>query len=267
MTAQQEKYKVLLIGDACWDVYIFVNELRENPECSAPLLTEVGRLISGGMGMNTARCLKALGLAITEVFPREVSDKVRLIDNDSGTQYFRMDKDVNPDISVALEGYNLEDYDCIVISDYNKGFISTHTIKYIQDNYDGSIFLDTKKPNLEDFNKCFIKINTDESNKANMIPNGTVVTRGVYGAYLKNSFFDNQIFPSLAVECLDVCGAGDAFLAGYVHGYLKTGNINKAIVHGIVNSGLSVARRGTYAPNLQELEQGLEQYAKQCGES
>lgn len=267
MTVQQRKYKVLLIGDACWDVYIFVEEIRKNPEYEAPLLTEIGRLINGGMGMHTARCLKALGLEVTEVFPRELSDKVRIIDNDSGRQYFRLDKDVNPGISVALESYDLDNYDCIVISDYDKGFISTHTIRYLQDNFNKPIFLDTKKRNLGDFNKCFIKINTDEANKAISIPNGTVITQGVYGAYVKDSFSDTIRLPSLNVDCLDVCGAGDAFLAGYVYGFMKTKAMVKSITYGIVNSGLSVAKRGTYAPNLQELELGLEQYAQQCGEN
>jgi sugar/nucleoside kinase (ribokinase family) len=64
---------------------------------------------------------------------------------------------------------------------------------------------------------------------------------------------------------VDVCGAGDAFLAGIVYGFL-TDEVNM-IEHGIVNAGISVQHMGTYAPNLEELKQGLNEYYQQCRDS
>lgn len=263
MTAQQGKFKVLLIGDACIDYYVFVHTQRQNPENDSPLYTEVNRLAAGGMGRNVHKCLTSLEVETDVKFPMSQSEKVRLIDIDSGHTYCRIDKDqiVNPvDLSDII---NLEGYNAIVISDYNKGFVSTDTIRYIRSHYKGPVFLDTKKRNLGDFSECYIKVNEKEAELSDSLPCGTVVTKGNKGAQLVDYFY-SDCYPALEIQAVDTCGAGDAFLAGYVYGYLKTGNVIKGIEYGIVNSGISVSRVATYAPKLEELEEGLEKYAKQC---
>lgn len=262
MTVPQEKFKVLLIGDACWDYYIFVEQIRDNPENEAPLLTEINRLMSGGMGKNVLKCLSNLKIEVVSLFSQALSEKVRVIDNETGYNYFRLDKDVDPsylDLNKILHNIH---YDAVVISDYNKGFIDTHTIKFIQNNFHCPIFLDTKKKNLQDFDKCIIKINSYEASIADMVPKNTIITEGKLGAYTE----DFRV-PGMRVDCVDVCGAGDAFLAGLVYGYLLNKDINKGIMYGVVNSGISVTKYGTYAPSLIDLQSGLKEYVKYCGEN
>lgn len=262
MTVQQRKFKVLLVGDACWDIYVYVDNTRKNPESDVPLLKEKLRQASGGMALNVLKCLENLNIDVTYVVPTTASKKTRFIDSITKQQYFRLDNDIKPDYHIPL--YDLNNYDAIVISDYNKGFISDETIKYYNKVFNGSVFLDTKKNNLQDFKGCFIKINNEEAANASNIPASTVITEGRLGAILLD-YRDNNKYPALrGIKCVDVCGAGDAFLAGYVLGYLKHGNIQEAVPYGIVNSGISVTKYGTYAPTLQELEEGLIQYAKQC---
>ena len=268
MTAQLQKYNILLIGDTCWDDYVFVESTRKNPENDSPLLTQINSLRYSGMVHNVHRCLVNLMLNVTTVFPldSQMSVKTRYIDIDSGEHICRVDKDIITTPINNISEFSFNQYDCIVISDYNKGYITTDTIKDIRKRFDGSIFLDTKKTNLTDFRGCFIKINSAEAKVADSLPAGTVVTQGNLGATLMDHMY-NDTWPALDVECLDVCGAGDAFLAGYVYGWLETKDIVKAIRYGIVNSGISVTKSGTYAPLLEDFERGLEQYAKQYGES
>jgi bifunctional ADP-heptose synthase (sugar kinase/adenylyltransferase) len=265
MTVQQRKFKVLLIGDACLDYYVFVDATRQNPENDSPLYTEVDRLAAGGMGRHVYKCLTNLGIEVTAKFPEAQSEKVRIIDHKTGQHYCRFDKDqlVEP-LRVPLY-LDLEEFDAIVITDYNKGFVATETIQYIMDATTKPIFLDTKKRNLEDFTRCFIKINEKEGILADSIPGGTVVTMGNLGAMLVDNFLDYN-YPALKVNAVDTCGAGDAFLAGYVYGCLKTDDIDTAIELGIVNSGISVSKVATYAPSLAELLEGMDQYDQQYGE-
>jgi D-glycero-beta-D-manno-heptose-7-phosphate kinase len=262
MTVQREKSKILLIGDNCIDRYVFVEKTRHNPENDSPLLTEIHTLEYGGMAANVHRCLRNLLLDVTSILPGKQSIKTRYIDIVSGDSYFRVDHDI-PAEPIKIETIPLSQYDCIVVSDYNKGYITDDTLEYIQCYFSGPKFLDTKKTNLSNFHKFFIKINEAEAIAArNNVPNHAVVTLGAFGA-LAYSYDREDRIPALNVECVDVCGAGDAFLAGYVYGFLKTEKMNDAIVHGIVNSGISVTKRGTYAPTLEELEKGLTKYAEQ----
>jgi bifunctional ADP-heptose synthase (sugar kinase/adenylyltransferase) len=254
--------KILLIGDSCIDRYVFVEKTRHNPENDAPLLTELNSIDSTGMADNVYRCIKNLLLNVTAIVPDKKSIKTRYIDCMTGEQYFRTDKDfiVKP---IEIETIPLNEYNCIVVSDYNKGYITKDTLKYIQENFSGPKFLDTKKPDLSAFEDYYIKINETEAIIAKeSIPRYSVITMGAFGAIVDDGFREHR-YKALEVNCVDVCGAGDAFLAGYVYGFLKTETLNSAIIHGIVNSGISVTQPGTYAPLKEELEEGLIRYAKQ----
>jgi D-beta-D-heptose 7-phosphate kinase/D-beta-D-heptose 1-phosphate adenosyltransferase len=262
MTVQPKKFKVLLIGDTCHDVYIFVESFRKNPESEAPLLTEINRLVTGGMARNVYRGLTNLELEVVPLFSQALSEKVRVIDAITGCNYFRLDTE-NKSEALDLNKIPYKDkFDAVVISDYNKGFVEPFTIEFIQDKFTCPVFLDTKKPDLYTFNKCIIKINSEEARVAINIPRNAIITEGISGAYT-----EDFKLPAMRVDCLDVCGAGDAFLAGLVQGYLQNRDVNTAMIHGIVNSGLSVTRYGTYSPTLKELKDGMKEYVKYCGEN
>jgi D-beta-D-heptose 7-phosphate kinase/D-beta-D-heptose 1-phosphate adenosyltransferase len=255
--------KILLIGDSCWDEYVFVENTRKNPENDSPLLSEIGHNKVGGMAHNVHRCIRNLGLNVTTIVPQydQLSTKTRFIDNKSGHCYFRVDKDIRAE-AIKIKEQNISLYDCIVVSDYDKGFITHETLEFIEATFTGPKFLDSKKTNLSGLSKFFIKINEHEAIAAGNIPDNTVVTFGASGAYLKQWHSDVH-FPALKVDCVDVCGAGDAFLAGYVYGILNNSGLHTSIISGVVNSGISVTRKGTYAPTLDELNVGLTHYAEQ----
>ena len=151
---------------------------------------------------------------------------------------FRSREDVNDSVDkIILESIDLDKYDCIIFSDYCKGFLSIDDIKYITLNKKSNCitFIDTKKifSNFID-HIDFIKINTDEfKNNTTYLktctkPYNLIVTEGDRGAtlYTHNS---QEYFSTTKVVLRDVCGAGDTFLAALAIQYLKTFNIHQSI--------------------------------------
>jgi D-beta-D-heptose 7-phosphate kinase/D-beta-D-heptose 1-phosphate adenosyltransferase len=259
MTVPQKLYNVLLIGDTCWDVYNYCSNTRLNPESSAPLVQVENVSEGAGMSANVRSCLKNLGLRVKHITSPEPqwSIKLRYIDTKTHQQLLRVDTEQKPDPAELENSFAPHLYDAVVISDYNKGFVTHETIDYVCKYFDGPIFLDTKKKKLAEYSRCFIKINEAEANAAESVPVNTIVTLGAQGVR-----WYNEHWPAFRTQLVDVCGAGDAFLAGMVYGYLTAQS--EMIEHGIVNAGISVSHLGTYAPNLKELKQGLNDYYQQC---
>ena len=128
-----------------------------------------------------------------------------------------------------LSDINFNNYYCLVISDYNKSFLSENDIKFIAKSHK-LIFIDTKKK-IGDWCKdiTFIKINHNEFLKAGKlkknIKDKLIITVGSEGCIHKNVTYSVP-----KVEIRDTSGAGDSFLAGLVIKYLETKNIDEAIV-------------------------------------
>ena len=86
--------------------------------------------------------------------------------------------------------------------------------------------MDTKKPNLGDFPKIYIKINERELFESTSLPDQEmlIVTYGAKGAgHL------NMLHRAPKTEVVDVCGAGDVFLAALVAKHLETDDVDAAI--------------------------------------
>ena len=61
------------------------------------------------------------------------------------------------------------------------------------------------------------------------------------------------IYETSSVEVSDVCGAGDTFLAALVHQYLKSQDMDQAILFANLAASITVQHMGNYAPTLDEL--------------
>jgi bifunctional ADP-heptose synthase (sugar kinase/adenylyltransferase) len=214
---------VLVIGDGCIDEYRYGNIRRVNPESTAPLLTYDHCIEKLGMAYNVAANLKSFGVETSIKVPANLSRKIRYVDNRTQDHLLRIDHDV------IAEPYRVESnyaYDAIVISDYNKGFITNDVIIQLREVYNGPIYMDTKKTNLKDFSGIYIKINEREMLESVSLPdrNRLIVTYGSKGAkYL------DKLYPVPTIEVVDVCGAGDVFLAALVAKHLETANMETAI--------------------------------------
>ena len=72
-----------------------------------------------------------------------------------------------------------EKFDAMVISDYNKGFLSQEKIQELVDWFDGPVFIDSKKTVLP--TTCFIKINDREAQELEGEYPNLIVTKGSEG--------------------------------------------------------------------------------------
>tara|TARA_B100000287_G_scaffold5037_2_gene4931 strand:+ start:10026 stop:10802 length:777 start_codon:yes stop_codon:yes gene_type:complete len=254
MDIQQQEYcKVLLIGDSCLDVYHYGTCERISPEAPVPILKESHTEIRGGMSLNVYNNLLSFGFDVTHVSNYEKIEKHRFIDKVSKQQMMRLDVGESEGIERLELNYILnKECDIVVISDYNKGFLTSDVIKALCTIYsDKLIFVDTKKTNLSCFSDCIIKINKHEDNAITNygFNNQFIVTKGSEGASYKN-----KTYTTAEVDVYDVCGAGDVFLSALVFNYTKTLDIEDSIAFANKCASYSVTKSGTYVLTKEDID-------------
>jgi len=231
--------RILVIGDACIDEYRYGAIRRANPESSVPLLSFTHSEERLGMSHNVAANLVALGVNVEVRVPSTLSRKIRYVDIRTNHHLLRIDSDIT---SVPYIPETVYDVDVIVISDYNKGFITDETIHQIRSSFAGPIYMDTKKRNLGDFPGIYIKINDRELFESTSLPDKEmlIVTHGSNGT----SYLDTLHIPP-HTEVVDVCGAGDVFLAALVVKHMETSDMNIAIQFANEKAAKSCTYMGT----------------------
>ena len=231
--------RILVIGDVCIDEYRYGEIRRVNPESTAPLLNFQDREEKMGLAFNVAQNLMALGAEVILSVSEEISRKIRYIDRRTGEHLLRVDHDVQAKPYFVGSKYF---FDAIVISDYNKGFITDEVIWKFCQKFQGPIYMDTKKQNLADFPNVYIKINQRELYEATSIPDPEhlIVT---YGA--KGCGYQESLYPAKVIEVVDVCGAGDVFLAAMVYKHIQTGDMGIALPFANEKAAISCQSLGT----------------------
>lgn len=208
----------LVIGDACEDHYYRGGYTRKNPEASAPLMRLRTHTMSDGMAANVAANMRALGCDVVSAFPpKPWSKKSRFYGPDQLTQLLRMDEDVDAAPYCLRHRTYYEKFDLIVISDYNKGFVTEDTIYEVYRRAQCPVFVDTKKTDLAPLSGPFFKINSVEHMALTSEPDELIVTCGPGGCWYKG-----VNYPAEPVDVADVCGAGDTFLAAVSVTYGRT---------------------------------------------
>lgn len=227
----------LVIGEKCLDVFVYGEVRRLSPEAPVPIFTPLKKVENGGMAQNVYNNLFALLEKKNCLYGHFSSGpiiKTRYVDDKTNHYFLRIDQDdiANP---VDINKYLLKlisSVDCIIISDYNKGFLSLSDIYVICGNKKegATVFLDTKKkiPAATFDVVDFIKLNEKEyeQNKelADEYKSKVIITKGGDGAY-----YEDQHFPSEKKVTLDVSGAGDTFLAALAFYYMSSKIIKYAI--------------------------------------
>jgi bifunctional ADP-heptose synthase (sugar kinase/adenylyltransferase) len=238
-------YKILVVGDSCIDVYQYGTVDRLSPEAPVPVVKIVKQNTKLGMANNVKDNLVNLGCQVDLITTTTRSTKTRIIDIRSKQHIARID-DNTRSLAVNVTNFN---YDAIVISDYNYGCVDSALIVYIRQNYSGPIFVDTKKKDLAKFTGCFVKINKPEFEQAISLPKELIVTLGEEGARYKD-----VVYKAKSVEVVDICGAGDTFLAALCFKYLNSnGDLIAAIKFANSAASITVQHSGVYAPRLEEI--------------
>jgi len=248
-TQQQTSYNVLLIGDSCTDIYNIGTVDRLSPEAPVPVVKIVETFSLPGMSANVHRNLVNLNIEADFVHNGTSITKTRFIDKRSGQHLLRVDDEDNVVQWSGKLPNSLDSYDAIVISDYDKGFL---TYEHIESLIESSIpvFIDTKKTDLERFQGAWVKVNELEYSRLKSECSGLIVTLGDRGAKVPHHDIE---CPTKAVEVMDVCGCGDTFLAALTAQYLFTKDIEKAIIFANIAAGITVQHRGNYAPSYDEI--------------
>ena len=250
---QQKQYKVLLIGDSCEDEYVYGKCDRLSPEAPVPVMKFSKTEVKSGMAGNVCLNLQSFDMHITFLTNTEKIVKTRMIDEKSNQQLLRVDIEsvVNP----LLLPVSTSDFDVVVISDYNKGYVTKNKIFDIVEECNVPIFIDSKKTILPKKQNCYIKINdTEYENLQEDYPSeNLIVTKGGEGC-----LYNCTLYPAEKVKVYDVAGAGDTFLAALVYGYLHFNEIEKAILMANKAAAIAVQNQGTYVLTENDVKQLLE---------
>lgn len=243
--------KVLVIGDYCTDIFKYGKCDRLSPEAPVPVFLYEYETKTDGMAGNVCSNIKSLKIDTTLLVSNKETIKERFVDIKSKQHLIRVDYEKQaPELSSGLT--RLEKYDAIVISDYNKGTITKNVFEKISKNYDGPMFIDSKKEDLTIFShqNSIIKINQQEFEKARMPSNTNIIVTLGSGGAMK----DGIIYPTKKVEVFDVSGAGDSFMAGLVTQYLLTKNFVDAINFANICASNVVKKIGTAIIDFEEVK-------------
>ena len=255
---------ILIVGDSCIDEFVYGSIFRMSPEAPVPVFQPVKKISNGGMSKNVYNNLIALGVSSSLITNTEKIVKRRYVDDGHNQMVLRVD--TNDECSQIDEGIRMNicnnhhvgnDFDVIIISDYNKGFLTESDIELLCKS-NNSVFVDTKK-DLGDwiFEADFIKINDQEykrnskfiSTNSDKLKDKLIVTRGKHGCE-----FNNKVFGAEEVVVRDVSGAGDTFLAALVVEYIRTNDILKAINFAQACATVAVQKHGVSVVAQEEIE-------------
>ena len=293
------------------DRYFIGNSKRISPEAPVPILLKENEKIVLGGAANVAYNLKRAGqdvgimtvvgkdrlggifkkilkendiddsLVIEDV-NRTTTVKNRFI-GQNNIQMFRYDEEdsfeVNDDIKNSMYSFlenNINKYDVVVISDYNKGLLkedNTSMMINICNKYNKKVLIDIKEPNYEKYKNAYlIKPNLDELSNITKMPvasdenikkaanvlkeksscNYVLVTRGKDGmALIGNNVYEN--YECLSREVYDVTGAGDTVISYLAVCIANELDLNSSIKIANYAAGVKVGKMGTYGVTIEDI--------------
>lgn len=236
--------KILVIGESCLDKFTYCRVNRLAPDLPVPVLEPVFSSETPGMAQNVVRNISSLGHTpdLVTNLDWQVHVKERFVDEKTNHTFVRVDQ--RRPVSSIPKAVDYKQYGLIVISDYDKGFLSEEQIFEICADHP-RVILDTKKP-ITSFaeHAMLIKINETEMARSGELPASlrakTIVTLGPLGAE-----FQGQVFPAeKAHEVYDTSGAGDAFLASLAVSILMGVSVMEAIRRANIDAGSVVGKKG-----------------------
>jgi D-beta-D-heptose 7-phosphate kinase/D-beta-D-heptose 1-phosphate adenosyltransferase len=248
--------KVLVIGERCDDIFIYGDTPRLSPEGPAPVFIPKKEVYNGGMGENVMTNLIALNIDVEFIYQHSSITKTRHIHEPSNTLLLRIDEEKNIDnIGNRLPKLDFWEYQMIVISDYNKGFLTEEDIAYIGFKHP-NVICDTKKQ-LGEWCKDlrFIKLNRSEyqNNIEFISKNDWILEKLIITLDKDGCMYDGVTYPTEQVEIMDISGAGDTFVAGFVKEFLDTEDISKSIQFANRCSAQVVQKRGVTTIDYENL--------------
>lgn len=238
--------KVLVIGDSCTDVFIYGYTRRLCPEGPVPILEPSRTVTNQGMAGNVVANLQSLRVDKVQLITnKEQITKTRYVEEKSNALLLRIDSNDKVSNTFDVKRIPFSDYDAIIVSDYDKGFLTYDDVELISKSHPLT-FIDTKKPITKQMmGYTFIKINEVEwegckGEDYNDWKDKLIVTMSERGA-----MYDGKTYPvNRDIEVRDLSGAGDTFMASLVVKYIETKNIEESIIFANDNATIVVQKKG-----------------------
>ena len=302
-----DKKKIIVLGDIMIDINYESEVTRQAPEANIPIYNVLGHNYILGGAANVAQNLKYLDTNVELISfigndnyasiiknileTKKIQYKLFIDENRCTTQkntiflnnklQVRYDIEDTSDTSKNIENevidyfINKKNIDAIIISDYDKGFVTQHLcqtiIKYANEN-NIPTFVDPKIKNYMKYKGCFLfKPNQNEAEVISGEKNidkilgfirdkieciNILMTRGKEGMILNNSH--NKIEHDSIINLVDVTGAGDIVLSTLVYCYLKYGDLLKACKIANYIGGKSVSVIGNYNISKNDITEYFE---------
>lgn len=276
------RFRVLVVGDAMIDRYVFVNSNRMAPEAPIPVWVKQGVDDRPGGAANVCENLRAIAQGEVDIMLAGILNpamiKVRYVDADQRIVY-RVDsfEKFDPNATTQYEQafcdylFPAELPDAIIISDYDKGTISEKVVQRIRESGVKPVIVDSKRKDLRIFEGFqVLKINLAEYGVqcasqdytcVERLFDNVVVTKGKDGAELRmcekvksndrRYLVHTEQFPVEKVEkVVDVTGCGDTHTAALTFSLLKNGgDIRLALKFANACARSVVQKFGTSVPD------------------
>lgn len=238
--------RVVVYGDACVDVFVYGNCPRLCPEAPVPVFIPLEKVTNDGMALNVAANLKAVGVSCTSITnEKSLITKTRFVETVNNQMIVRVDQE----LQVPPFSGKVSKADVVVVADYDKGFLTTAMMEKIAASAPLS-FLDTKKPLgswCEGYS--FIKINKQEHQKTLRTITPSLMNKLIVTLSGDGCMFQGVTYaPEKKIQVVNVCGAGDTFMAGFVANYLTTKNTTHALTFALDCASTVVQQRGVVTP-------------------
>ena len=245
--------KFLVIGDSCTDIFNYGECDRICPEAPVPVFNPVEETSNGGMAKNVQANVLALGAECDIITNRNHITKSRYVDLKTNQMLLRVDENDQTVERFKKEESNLPLYDAVIISDYNKGFLTNLDISWICSHHDYT-FVHSKKNfilplghnmrffiiNQQEYEKSKDHYKKDNEELDNIWMDKLIVTQGEEGCR-----YQKELHPAFKVrEVQDLSGAGDTFLAAFAVNVMTSKSASRALDFANKCASRVVTKRG-----------------------
>ena len=246
--------KVLVIGETCVDQFVYCEAKRLSPEAPVPVLNPLYTVNNPGMAGNTFENVKALApdATMASITQKDTITKTRYVEEKSNHMFFRVDEGEDFDCQFKWSAFadsTIAQADIVIVSDYNKGYLSNADLKEIACKSKLSI-LDSKRKLTNDIIEGFTFVKLNESERLNnpqLTTDNIITTLGKKGAEYKNVLFESPD----PQDTIDVSGAGDTFTAAFIVKYYQLKDERTAIKFANRKAAEVVAKRGVVTPETE----------------
>ena len=307
--------QILILGDLFLDIFEETKSFKISPERPVPVIKPIRtNEFLGGAG-NVANNIKSIGgepflisklssdnnckkilkllkekkilnfININKNYSTPV--KKRIVENNH--QFLRIDDEkiinINNNDEIKIIKFvkkKIKKFDSLIISDYSKGFLTTHLLTEVISIFRKNnkfIFTDPKKnnikfyknsnficPNLNEFKQflSFERLNYDKKGTLKLLKKSNadffIITKGSEGITIINKIGEKKNILQEIINVYDVTGAGDSFIAFFAYLFSKKIDLVHCIKISILVCAKIVQKKHTSSLDKEEFQDLIKDY-------